>query len=86
MQRSVSDLNGYEAFIHAGRPAGMFAAVCDIFTSFRPFPVGDRRRFQRVYQELTAFAEQEYGRGSLYTPDRFSQVVLVATTLVQRHA
>jgi len=86
VQRSLSDLNGYEAFIHGGRPTGIFAAVCDIFTSFRPFPVGDRRGFRRVYQELTAFALQEYGRASLYTPDRFSRVVLAATTLVQRHS
>ena len=85
LQRSLSDLNGYEAFIHRGRPDGVFAATCDIFTSLRPFPIGDVRGFRRVHRALTAFADEQYGRGTLYTPDRFSQVVTAATELVRRY-
>lgn len=85
VQRSLSDLNGYEAFIHYGRPNGVFAIVCDIFTMFRPFPVGDVRGFQRVHRALTAFADTQYGRSTLYTPDRFSQVVIAAAALVRRY-
>ena len=79
LQRSLSDLNGYEAFIHRGRPDGVFAAACDIFTSFRPFPIGDVRGFRRVHRALTAFADEQYRGGPLYTPDRFSQIVIAAT-------
>jgi hypothetical protein len=85
LQRSLSDLNGYEPFIHRGRPAGVFAAACDIFTSLRPFPIGHAEGFRRVHRALTAFADQQYGRATLYTPDRFSQVVVAATAFVQQH-
>ena len=86
VQRSLSDLNGYEAFIHHARPLGVFAVVCDIFTSLRPFPIGDASGFRGVHRALTAFADREYGRGTLYTPDRFSQVVFAATALVRAAA
>ena len=58
---------------------------CDIFTSLRPFPIGDVRGFRRVHRALTAFAAEQYGNGTLYTPDRFSQVVTAATELVRRY-
>ncbi len=83
VQRSLSDLNGYEAFIHRGRPDGVFSVVCDIFTQLRPFPVGDVQGFRRVHRALAVFADQKYGPTSLYTPDRFSQVVIAATELVR---
>jgi hypothetical protein len=85
LQRSLSDLNGYEAFIHGATPGGVFGAICDIFTSFRPFPIGDVRGFRQVHRALTASADRLYGRGTLYTPDRFSQIVIAATELVRRY-
>jgi hypothetical protein len=85
IQRSLSDLNGYEAFIHRGRPDGVFNAVSDIFTQLRPFPIGDLHGFRKVHRALTAFADQQYRRATLYTPDRFSQVVIAATALVGRY-
>lgn len=85
LQRSLSDLNGYEAFIHRGTPDGMFGVTCDIFTSLRPFPIGDGQRFRNVHRALTAFVNRQYPRGTLYTPDRYSQVVLAATTFVRQY-
>lgn len=84
IQESLSDLNGYEAFIHDNEPDGMFASICDIFTSLRPFPVGDQKGFRRVHRALTAFATQRFGTGSLYRPDRFSQVAFAAADMVRR--
>ena len=85
VQRSLSDLNGYEAFIHHARPLGVFASRCATsFTSLRPFPIGDASGFRGVHRasDRVRRSRSTVG-GTLYTPDRFSQVVFAATALVR---
>jgi len=79
----LSDLNGYDPSIHHGTVDGMFAAVCDVFSSFRPFPISDVSQFRRVYRALRIFRQKQFGEASPYNSDRFKQVVVAGREYVR---
>jgi hypothetical protein len=83
LQHSLSDLNGYDPYIHNGTPSGMYEAICDVFSEARPFPVEDVIKFRRVYQRLSAFRRQRFRNGNLYTAYRFAQIVVAAREYVR---
>lgn len=83
LQHSLSDLNGYDPYIHHGMPAGMYDAVCDVFTDFRPSPISGSGGFRSVYRALTAFRTQEFGGTTPYTSDRFKKLVVAAREYVR---
>jgi hypothetical protein len=83
VQHSLSDLNGYDPYIHHGTPSGMYNAICDVFTHVRPFPIAEKSRFRSVYRALGAFRQQEFGTSSPYSSDRFRQLVVAAREYVR---
>jgi len=78
VQHSLSDLNGYDPYIHHGTAAGMYEAICDVFTDFRPFPVPRARGFSNVYRALGRFRREQFRSGTAYSSDRFKQLVVAA--------
>jgi hypothetical protein len=86
VQHSLSDLNGYDPYIHHGTPSGMYSAICDVFTDFRPFPIAEMARFKAVNRALATFRKQRFGTSGAYTSDRFRQLVLAGTEYVREFA
>lgn len=83
LQHSLSDMNGYDPHIHNGTPSGMYEAICDAFSEARPFPIRSVTGFRKVYRALRAFRQGHFRRGSIYTANRFAQVVIAARDYVQ---
>ncbi len=83
LQHSLSDMNGYDPYIHSGTPSGMYEAVCSVFLENRPFPIQSVAGFRRVYRELRAFRRRQFRQRTIYTADRFAQVVVAATEYVR---
>ena len=84
LQQSLSDLNGYDPYIHHGTVDGMFAAVCDVFSIFRPFPISELSQFRRVYRALRTFRQKQFDGLSPYNSDRFKQVVVAGREYVRQ--
>lgn len=84
LQRSLSDLNGYDAYIHHGTTVGMMDAICDVFTHARPFPIAAPGGFWLVYTSLAAFRQARYASKSIYTPDAFKQLVVAGREYVRQ--
>jgi hypothetical protein len=84
LQHSLSDLNGYDPYIHHGTPVGMFAAICDVFTDFRPFPLSEATQFRKVYAALRTFRRQQFGTTSAYSSDKFKQLVVAGREYVRQ--
>jgi hypothetical protein len=82
IQVTLSDLNGYDPYIHGGTSDGMFGAVCDIFSALSPFPVSHVRQFRLVHRGLQEYRRERFGRGSLYTSDKFRQLVAASREFV----
>ena len=83
LQHSLSDLNGYDPYIHHATTSGMFGAICDVFTQFRPFPISEPRGFQKVYRGMRAFRMHQFSRKTVYTSDRFAQLVVAGREYVR---
>lgn len=50
--QSLSDIGGYDAFVHNGTPTGTFEAVADMFASLKNPPITDSRDFLLVFRGL----------------------------------
>jgi hypothetical protein len=77
LQQSLSDLNGFDPFIHENRPRGMFAAVANLF----PRHEVDEEQIHEVYKGLTVFRRKRIA-GELYTARAFEQLVRAAGLMV----
>jgi hypothetical protein len=86
IQHSLSDLNGYDPYIHGGTPLGMYNAICDVFTGLRPFPISRQDGFSSVYRALTTFRHREFSDSTAYTSDRFKRLVVAAKEYVREYS
>jgi len=84
LQKSLSDLNGFDPFIHGGTVEGMMHALGNAFVTVRPQPrqpttVGP---MLAVHRQLTAFAKDklqgEEGMPSLFAAGPFARLVWAA--------
>jgi len=78
MQQSLSDLNGYDPFIHHGNPVGVFHAVRNMFATLPDPPLRTVEEFQVVYAALARYRRSRRGRVSIYTAVQFGSLVTVA--------
>jgi hypothetical protein len=83
LQQSLSDLNGFDPYIHHGTIDDMIHAIRDVFTDARPFPVATIRQVHQVYRALRTFAREKFGAASPYSADRFRQLVTAGRTYVE---
>jgi hypothetical protein len=77
LQQSLSDLNGFDPFIHGNRPRGMFAGVANLF----PRHEVDEEQIHEVYKDLTLFRRERIA-GDVYTARAFEQLVRAAGLMV----
>ena len=84
LDQSLSDLKGYDPYVHNGEPAGVFDAVANMFAGLRGPRLRSRKDFQFVYETLCQFRRTEAGRGDPYTAVAFGRLVLTARGAVER--
>lgn len=83
LQRSLSDLNGTDPYIHRGTPRGILEAVSDIFD--RPAFQLRVRELDKLYRDLSEFARRlgpERGR-DLFRRGPFLALVYAAQKLAR---
>ena len=86
LQRSLSDMNGYDPMIHGGTREGAARCMFELFSDTAP---ADLRRAQRLAGDLAATARQlkrDHGVSSLFGRLVFGDLVQAATVLRERAA
>jgi hypothetical protein len=87
LQKSLSDLNGIDPFIHHARPIEVLTQICNIFTH-----VGGQPSMPRIWQAycdletLVPELKRESGATSVYEPRIYNALVLAAQKLANRTA
>jgi hypothetical protein len=85
VNQSCSDLDGYDAAIHAGTVAGVFEALLNAFSSRRGVPLSREADLFWVYRRLRLFRREELPT-KIYAARPFRRLVVVATELVAARA
>jgi hypothetical protein len=83
LERSLSDLNGTDPYVHGGSAEGVLRATMSLFT--RPGLKLTIRDLSGVYKRLRLYARREMRRGQwdgLYSPDAFGRLVAAAMAIV----
>jgi hypothetical protein len=81
MAQSLSDLNGYDPFIHAGTPVGVYRAMRDAFVELDFVPLASEQQFRKAFRELCAVRKRFFS-GSVFRPHAFDMLVIAAQRLV----
>jgi hypothetical protein len=82
LQKSLSDLNGYDHFIHNGTIVGVLEALLDAFE--KPDLVIDIAEMQQIYRRLRNFAaglHAEYHWDNLFKASAFRRLVIAAAKI-----
>jgi hypothetical protein len=83
--QSLSDLGGYDAFVHRRTAAGVFEAVADMFASLKNPPVKDVSGFKIIYRGVVALRRARVAADA-FRPVAFGQLVTAARGLVSSSA
>jgi hypothetical protein len=78
LQKSLSDVLGYDPYIHQGRAEGVLEALLNVFSHLPDAP--DLADLQRVYRELRQFRQERLGQ-DVFQPKPFSKVLVAAREL-----
>jgi hypothetical protein len=84
LDQSLSDLKGYDPYIHGATPIGVFDAVRNMFSALDSPPTRSRADFHAVYEALLDVRRSREGRGNPYTAVQFGSLVTAANTAVRR--
>ena len=85
LQKSLSDMNGYDPFVHRGTVKGMFHALCDAFES--PDQNVARVRMNEVYKHLRVFVSKlkaDRGSHDIFRASAFRELIDAAQTIKSR--
>jgi hypothetical protein len=85
LDQSLSDLKGYDPYVHGGTPTGVFDAVRDMFAGVKTAHLS-RRDFCFVYDTLRRFRRTEAGRGDPFRAALFGELVMTARGAKERLA
>jgi hypothetical protein len=81
--QSLSDLNGFDPFIHGGTAEGVFSAVRNMFASIQSPPIHSVADFRIAYDTLKKFRRSTAGRGDPYTAIQFGALAMTARAAVE---
>lgn len=84
VQKSISDLNGYEVFIHEGKVEGMLVALLDMFP-LKPNQPGPLE-LRNLYKDLRKVAEavKRENLNDLFRPNSFDLLRFAADEIAKR--
>ena len=79
INESLSDVNGYEVFVHRGSVEGLIEALTDVFSrSLGSAPLRTEGDLLRLYRKLRGYRRDRI-RGSVFRPASFANLVVAAT-------
>lgn len=81
LAQSLSDLNGYDPFIHAGTPVGLYRAMRDAFVELESVPLASERQFKKAFRAMCVFRRQFFP-GSVFRRHAFEELVGLARLVV----
>jgi hypothetical protein len=89
LQKSLSDLNGFDPLIHGGTPDGMMHAITNAFVTVRPQAINPTASHMlRVHRSLIAFArqtlKQQEGMPTLFAAGPFRRLVTAAQEIARQ--
>lgn len=84
LQKSLSDLNGHDPFIHNGTVEGVLVKLTDIFQGGRnqPDPIQLLSLYRQV-RKAAAKLKQAYGN-NLFTPSCFRKLIYISQVAARR--
>lgn len=86
LQRTLSDLNGYDPYVHGNSVRGMFEAVCNAFHAARPYPIPEEATFLKVYRKVRQVRHTTFRHRDCYTPRAFAALVVAGQDAVRQLA
>ncbi len=81
--QSLSDVSGYDPYIHRRCGEGVLEAVLDVFTDVPDSPLEDIRDLNWVYRSLRRVRRQKFGTTDIFRARPFSELVFAARALVE---
>jgi hypothetical protein len=85
LDKSLSDLNGTDPFIHSGSVGGLFREICNVFR--RPGRQPSIQNIREIYREMRKSLDQilrEAGSESIYSARVFKDISVVASAHADR--
>jgi hypothetical protein len=85
LQRTLSDLNGFDPGIHGGAPSGMISCVLSSLAKPRSNP--DPRQIERIRLQLwraVPFLKRNHHRNTIFTRAIFGELVQAAILLARK--
>jgi len=85
LQKSLSDLNGTDVFIHGGTVEGVLRGLSDCFVKVNgPPPMAVSRRIYRELRRAQSGVLRRFGAQTIYSPRVFKELALMARALTAR--
>lgn len=85
LQKSLSDVNGFDPYIHNGKPDGILRALTDAFVTVGAQPeFVDLRTLHRHLRKSAVALKQREKTNSLFTPRHFRILVTTSQEFVVR--
>jgi len=84
--KSLSDINGTEAYIHEGRPIGILRELTNALARSKHRPTG--RELQSIYRDVKMTAEiikRQLATRTLFDTRPFKDLVVAANISARRH-
>jgi len=79
LQKSLSDVNGFDPYIHYGRPEGVLQALLNAFMTTGTHPRRDKvRKLYENLQEAAEVLKRESPGETLFTPYHFPTLVMTS--------
>ena len=79
VEQSLSDLKGYDAYIHNGRAAGVLDAILDMFSKLPGRPLEEYEDLLWVYRTLMQVRRVKLARTrDIFRADPFGRLVVAA--------
>lgn len=82
-EQSLSDLKGYDAYVHNSSAEGVLNTVLDMFSKLPGRPLAECEDLLWVYRRLVKVRRVKLGRtGDIFRADPFAKLVVAARELV----
>lgn len=85
LQKSLSDLNGTDVFIHGGTVEGVLRGLIDCFVKVSgPPPIAETKRIYRELRRAQPSVLRRVGAKTIFSPRVFKELALMARVLTTR--
>ena len=87
LQKSLSDLNGFDPFVHEGTPEGVMRALTNAFVADGPLPaVDDLMDLYRAVRSVTLAMKRRDRTRLLFSARHFRELVVASREIAARRA